>query len=108
MNAAQVVDEIEAIYTERGGEAYGEQVTLFEHSLLTAGTARAAGASPALIAAALLHDIGHLLTTPDSEFGMYDIFWRCRADRQAWPGIAALYQGKRSIQVFLGCAVTAS
>jgi phosphonate degradation associated HDIG domain protein len=47
---------------ERGGAAYlGEPVTQFEHALQTAVIAEAAGASDALVIAALLHDIGHLL-----------------------------------------------
>ncbi len=47
---------------ERGGDrAYGEPVPLIAHSLQCAALARAAGGGDALIAAALLHDVGHLL-----------------------------------------------
>lgn len=46
----------------RGHERYaGEPVSHLQHALQTAGLAQAAGASPALVTAALLHDIGHLL-----------------------------------------------
>ncbi len=38
----------------------GEAVTQLEHALQCASLAQAAGAAPALVAAALLHDIGHL------------------------------------------------
>lgn len=56
------VDEICALYEGRGGELYGgEQVTQLAHALQCVASAEAEGASPALIAAALLHDIGHLL-----------------------------------------------
>jgi len=62
-----VADEIFAIYARRGSCAYfGECVSMSEHGLQAAHFARAAGAAPALIVAALLHDIGHLLAAvPD-------------------------------------------
>ncbi len=50
------------LFNEHGGSQYGgEAVTQAEHALQTATLAREAGASPALVAAALLHDVGHLL-----------------------------------------------
>lgn len=63
------VDEIERLFAIAGDEAYGEQVTMAEHMLLTAQTAADAGAPAALVAASLLHDIGHLLVDPDDEYG---------------------------------------
>ena len=66
-----VVDEIEALFKSRGSESYGEKVTMFEHSLLTALTAERAGADEVLIAACLLHDIGHLLVEPDDDWGKH-------------------------------------
>jgi phosphonate degradation associated HDIG domain protein len=49
-----------------GGSAYhGEPVTQLEHALQAAAAAERAGASPALVAAALLHDLGHLLPAED-------------------------------------------
>ena len=65
-----IVNEIEALYTSHGHHTYGENVTLLEHSLLTAGAAEAAGAADSLVVACLLHDIGHLLGPPDSEHGV--------------------------------------
>jgi gamma-butyrobetaine dioxygenase len=48
----------------RGREAYlGEPVTVTEHSLQAARAAELDGAPPALVVAALLHDIGWLLHT---------------------------------------------
>ena len=52
--------EIEQVYAERGGQHYGEDVTQLEHAVQCAALAEAEDAAPSLIAAALLHDIGHL------------------------------------------------
>jgi len=50
------------LMASRGGESYfGEPVTVLEHCLEAAHFACEANKSPALIAAALLHDVGHLL-----------------------------------------------
>jgi len=57
-----IVDEIIELFVRRGGDAYfGESVSQLEHALQTAFQAEQEGASDTLIAAALLHDIGHLL-----------------------------------------------
>jgi phosphonate degradation associated HDIG domain protein len=57
-----MIDLLLTVLRERGGGAYfGEAVTEAEHALQCAHLARQAGASDSLIAAALLHDIGHLL-----------------------------------------------
>jgi predicted HD phosphohydrolase len=54
------------LYRTRGAHSYGEGVTLLEHSLQSAALAREARATPALVAAALLHDVGHLLVDPQA------------------------------------------
>jgi len=61
----------------RGHAAYlGEPVTQKEHALQAAARAAQDGASEALIAAALLHDIGHLFPaaeeTPENEDGLHE------------------------------------
>ena len=57
-----IVDEIIELFARRGGGVYfGEPVSQLEHALQTAFQAEQEGASDTLIAAALLHDIGHLL-----------------------------------------------
>ncbi|MAE64216.1 MAG: metal-dependent phosphohydrolase [Phycisphaeraceae bacterium] len=57
-----IVSRILAVFRSRGGESYGrEAVTQLEHALQAATLARQNDASQELIAAALLHDIGHLL-----------------------------------------------
>jgi [1-hydroxy-2-(trimethylamino)ethyl]phosphonate dioxygenase len=57
-----VVDEIFTLFKKRGANAYfGERVSMTEHALQAAHFAQQAAAPPALVIAALLHDIGHLL-----------------------------------------------
>ncbi len=58
---AASVDEVLALLERWGRERYDEEVTQLDHALQTAAHARAEGAEPALVAAALLHDVGHLL-----------------------------------------------
>src|SRR5262245_30513043 len=56
------VDDILELWERRGGSDYGgEAVTQLEHALQSAWQAEQEQASAALIAAALLHDVGHLL-----------------------------------------------
>jgi phosphonate degradation associated HDIG domain protein len=61
MTPEAVVAEIFALFAERGGERYGERVTQLDHALQCAELARREGAPRTLIAAALLHDWGHLI-----------------------------------------------
>ena len=59
---ALTLQDIERLFEERGGEQYsGEPVTQLQHALQTAARAEAESASDALVTAALLHDLGHLL-----------------------------------------------
>jgi gamma-butyrobetaine dioxygenase len=58
------VSDLQALYAERGRRRYAEAVTQEEHALQCAALARAAGADDELVAAALLHDVGHLLAPP--------------------------------------------
>jgi phosphonate degradation associated HDIG domain protein len=61
-----IVPFIADIFERRGAESYlGEAVTMSEHMLQSAALAEAAGADDNLVAAALLHDIGHYT----NEFG---------------------------------------
>ncbi len=55
------LEEIRAAFARRGAETYGEGVSQLEHALQCAQCAERDGAGPALIAATLLHDIGHLI-----------------------------------------------
>lgn len=63
-----IVEFIADIFERRGAESYlGEPVTMSEHMLQGAWLAEQDGAPDVLVAAALLHDIGHYT----SEFGTY-------------------------------------
>ena len=63
-----IVEFIADIFERRGAEAYlGEPVTVSEHMLQSAWLAEQENAEDELVAAALLHDIGHFT----SEFGTY-------------------------------------
>jgi [1-hydroxy-2-(trimethylamino)ethyl]phosphonate dioxygenase len=63
-----IVPFIADIFERRGAESYlGEPVTMAQHMLQGAWLAEQEGASDELVAAALLHDIGHYT----SEFGTY-------------------------------------
>jgi [1-hydroxy-2-(trimethylamino)ethyl]phosphonate dioxygenase len=55
------LEQIRAAFMRRGIETYGEGVSQLEHALQCAACAERDGASSALIAATLLHDIGHLI-----------------------------------------------
>jgi len=56
------LSDICVLFARKGGRAYdGEPVTQIEHALQTAMRAEEEGATPSLVAAALLHDLGHLL-----------------------------------------------
>lgn len=61
MSPVEAVDDILALFRQRGGERYGERVMQLDHALQCASLAAEAGAADALIAAALLHDYGHLI-----------------------------------------------
>ena len=60
-SAMAFIDELFAFMQTAGSTRYDDQVTQLEHSLQTAHLADRAFASDQAIAAALLHDIGHLL-----------------------------------------------
>jgi phosphonate degradation associated HDIG domain protein len=59
------VDCLLVLLAQDGARRYGgEAVSQREHALQCAALAAAEGAAPSLVAAALLHDIGHLLAPP--------------------------------------------
>src|SRR5262245_26495372 len=60
--AMDMVDKITELFATRGHlEYFGEAVSEEEHALQAAYLAERDGADNALVAAALLHDVGHLL-----------------------------------------------
>ena len=57
-----IVDDLLDLYATKAGAMYGgEPVTQLSHALQSAALAEAEGADEALVAAALLHDVGHLV-----------------------------------------------
>ena len=68
--ASDQINEAFALLERKGASQYGEEaVSQLEHALQCATLAEQAGAEPALIVAALFHDIGHL-TDPEFEAAM--------------------------------------
>ncbi|HEX2817214.1 MAG TPA: HD domain-containing protein, partial [Phenylobacterium sp.] len=55
------IEAIFELYDRNGARHYGEGVSQLEHALQCAQLATLDGAGDALVAAALLHDLGHLL-----------------------------------------------
>ena len=69
-----VADAVFAIFQKRGaGAYYGESVSMTEHALQAAYFAQAAAAPPALVIAALLHDIGHLVHDVPSDIADWTV-----------------------------------
>jgi phosphonate degradation associated HDIG domain protein len=59
---ADVLNRVDHLFAERGGgEYHGEAVTQLEHALQCAALAERDAQPAEVIAAALLHDVGHLL-----------------------------------------------
>ena len=59
---ALTIDQVTALFDAKGAVLYGgETISQLEHALQCAHLAERAGASPELVAAALLHDLGHLV-----------------------------------------------
>ena len=63
MTAARsaAVSDVVALFARHGDRHYGEAVTQLSHACQAAAAAVADGADDAAVAAALLHDVGHLL-----------------------------------------------
>jgi phosphonate degradation associated HDIG domain protein len=79
------VAELISIFLGRGAESYfGEPVSVTEHSLQTAHLAQCADASAALVLAALLHDIGHLIELAPDEIADWRVDGRHELTGSAW------------------------
>lgn len=62
---AEIATALTGLYRDRGNSKYDELVTQTEHGLQCGALAMASGADDATVAAAFLHDIGHLLLNED-------------------------------------------
>lgn len=66
-----IFNEIEQIFIARGNEKYStEGVTQMQHATQCAQLAREAGSSSSLVVAALLHDIGHIMSEEQLPAGL--------------------------------------
>ena len=73
MTAVEVIGEL---FAGQGAQAYlGEPVTIGTHMLQAGALAEAVGADAPLVAAALLHDIGHLRNETDARHGEAGARW---------------------------------
>ena len=61
--------DIQRLYARYGALNYGEGVTQMEHALQSAALAEERGCASTLVAASLLHDIGHLFEKEDEVAG---------------------------------------
>ena len=72
-----LVDRIQELFARHGGSVYAgerrEPVTALQHALQCAHLAERAQASPALVAAALLHDVGHFIEADRLREGIDDV-----------------------------------
>ncbi len=82
-----IIDEIEALFLTRGEAAYfGEAVSQVEHALQAARLAESENASDALVVAALLHDVGHLVHGLDETIADQGIDGRHEVAGHQWLG----------------------
>jgi gamma-butyrobetaine dioxygenase len=73
------IEAIAALFAGPGARDYlGEAVTLGEHMRRAGALAEAAGAAAPLVAAALLHDVGHLRNGTDARHGDAGARWLSR------------------------------
>jgi phosphonate degradation associated HDIG domain protein len=80
-----IVDEILDLFATRGACAYhGEAVSQEEHAIQAGELAEREGASNALIVAALLHDVGHLLDGQDEDLAKHSIDGRHEEAACSW------------------------
>lgn len=63
--SAASVEEVFYLFADHASDPYDEAVSQLDHAVQTAALARADEASDPLVAAALLHDVGHLLSLRD-------------------------------------------
>lgn len=88
------IEEILSIYRKLGNEHYGENVTQRQHAVQVGRLAEADGQPDEVVAAAFLHDVGHLLSSKGDQMDGYGTYEHERrgADwlrRRGFPEITA-------------------
>jgi gamma-butyrobetaine dioxygenase len=79
-----MIEELTELFSGPGaGEYLGEEVTMGVHMRQAGALAEAAGAEPGLVAAALLHDVGHLRGDTDQRHGAAGADWLAQWFRPA-------------------------
>ena len=84
LSNAEVIDMVFEVFRRHGDKLYGEAVTERMHAVQCAHLAEAAGHSQTLIAACLLHDIGHLLHDLGEDVAERGIDARHEDEGEAW------------------------
>jgi len=85
LESTAVINRIFALFREKGSGAYfGEAVSETEHALQCANLALGSGANAGLVAAALLHDIGHLLHGLPEDIAAHGVDGRHEEAGSAW------------------------
>jgi len=80
-----IFDEVLALFDRKGREEYhGEAVSQTEHALQAAHLAELEGAPDALVVAALMHDVGHLLDNPPEDLAERGIDGQHEASGASW------------------------
>ncbi len=83
-SSAAVIDAIFDVFARFGDKLYGEAVTERMHAVQCAALAEADGCPPTLVAACLLHDIGHLLHDLGEDVAERGIDARHEDQGEAW------------------------
>lgn len=85
------VTDVAELYERRGHQLYDDLVSQLDHALQCAALARAAGADDPLVAASLLHDIGHLVELDRSDGRIGDLTVDRRHEAIAVQVLAGLF-----------------
>ncbi len=67
-------DGFAVLMAGKGNRNYSENITIAQHCLLTAAAAGAHRADDTLVAACIIHDVGHWLDDPDDDFELLPHF----------------------------------
>lgn len=98
---AQTVDQVLELMELQGAERYDEEIFQLAHAEQTAALAVASGATDALVAAALLHDVGHLLELVERSDGTRDRTIDQRHEERGSAWLAGLFSASVTAPIAL-------